>query len=49
MALSDLGYGRELGEGVNRMFEEMRRAGLSECTLLARRCFVTFTTSLSKA
>lgn len=27
-ALSDLGYGRELGEGVNRMFEEMQRAGL---------------------
>ena len=29
-ALSDLGYGRELGEGVNRMFEEMRDAGLPE-------------------
>lgn len=29
-ALSDLGYGRELGEGVNRMFEEMRRAGLPD-------------------
>lgn len=29
-ALSDLGYGRELGEGVNRMFEEMQRAGLPE-------------------
>ncbi len=27
-ALSDLGFGRELGEGVNRMFEEMQRAGL---------------------
>ena len=27
-ALGDLGYGRELGEGVNRMFEEMQRAGL---------------------
>lgn len=27
-ALNDLGYGRELGEGVNRMFEEMQRAGL---------------------
>ena len=27
-ALSDLGYGRELGEGVDRMFEEMSRAGL---------------------
>ena len=29
-AMSDLGYGRELGEGVNRMFEEMSRAGLSD-------------------
>ncbi len=29
-ALSDLGYGRELGEGVNRMFEEMSRAGLPD-------------------
>lgn len=29
-ALSDLGYGRELGEGVDRMFEEMARAGLPE-------------------
>lgn len=29
-ALSDLGYGRELGEGVNRMFEEMNRAGLPD-------------------
>ena len=29
-ALSDLGYGRELGEGVNRMFEEMARVGLPE-------------------
>ncbi len=29
-ALSDLGYGRELGEGVNRMFEEMERVGLPE-------------------
>lgn len=29
-AVSDLGYGRELGEGVNRMFEEMSRAGLPE-------------------
>jgi ATP-dependent DNA helicase RecG len=28
--LSDLGYARELGEGVNRMFEEMRRAGLPD-------------------
>jgi ATP-dependent DNA helicase RecG len=27
-AVADLGYGRELGEGVNRMFEEMERAGL---------------------
>jgi ATP-dependent DNA helicase RecG len=27
-AMSDLGYGRELGEGVNRMFEEMHLAGL---------------------
>lgn len=26
-AMADLGYGRELGEGVNRMFEEMERAG----------------------
>lgn len=29
-ALSDLGYGRELGEGVNRMFEEMERVGLPQ-------------------
>ncbi len=29
-ALSDLGYGRELGEGVNRMFEEMHRVGLPD-------------------
>lgn len=26
-AMADLGFGRELGEGVNRMFEEMERAG----------------------
>lgn len=26
----DLGYGRELGEGVDRMFEEMQRAGLPD-------------------
>ena len=29
-ALADLGYGRELGEGVNRMYEEMARAGLPD-------------------
>lgn len=29
-ALGDLGYGRELGEGVNRMFEEMARVGLPD-------------------
>ncbi len=29
-ALSDLGYGRELGEGVKRMFEEMSRVGLPD-------------------
>jgi len=29
-ALSDLGFGRELGEGVDRMFEEMSRAGLPD-------------------
>lgn len=29
-AVSDLGYGRELGEGVNRMFEEMSRVGLPD-------------------
>lgn len=29
-AMSDLGYGRELGEGVNRMFEEMSLVGLPE-------------------
>ncbi len=29
-ALSDLGYSRELGEGVNRMFEGMAQAGLPE-------------------
>lgn len=28
--LSDLGYARELGEGVNRMFEEMSRVGLPD-------------------
>lgn len=28
--MSDLGYGRELGEGVDRMFEEMSRAGLPD-------------------
>ncbi len=28
--LTDLGYGRELGEGVDRMFEEMDSAGLPE-------------------
>jgi ATP-dependent DNA helicase RecG len=27
-AVADLDYGRELGEGVNRMYEEMERAGL---------------------
>jgi ATP-dependent DNA helicase RecG len=29
-AMSDLGFGRELGEGVDRMFEEMERAGLPD-------------------
>jgi ATP-dependent DNA helicase RecG len=29
-AMSDLGYGRELGEGVDRMFEEMNRVGLPD-------------------
>lgn len=29
-AMSDLGYGRELGEGVNRMFEEMKLVGLPD-------------------
>jgi ATP-dependent DNA helicase RecG len=29
-AMSELGYGRELGEGVDRMFEEMNRAGLPD-------------------
>ncbi len=29
-AMADLGYGRELGEGVNRMFEEMERVGLPD-------------------
>ena len=29
-AVAELGYGRELGEGVNRMFEEMRAAGLPD-------------------
>jgi ATP-dependent DNA helicase RecG len=29
-AMSDLGYGRELGEGVNRMFEEMNLVGLPD-------------------
>jgi ATP-dependent DNA helicase RecG len=29
-AMSELGYGRELGEGVNRMFEEMGRVGLPD-------------------
>lgn len=29
-AMSDLGFGRELGEGVKRMFEEMSRVGLPD-------------------
>jgi ATP-dependent DNA helicase RecG len=29
-ACSDLGYGQELGEGIRRMFEEMRQAGLGD-------------------
>lgn len=29
-AMSDFGFGRELGEGVDRMFEEMERAGLPD-------------------
>lgn len=29
-AVADLGFGRELGEGVNRMYEEMGRVGLPE-------------------
>lgn len=29
-AIADLGYGRELGEGVDRMFEGMKRAGLPD-------------------
>jgi len=29
-AMNDLGFGRELGEGVNRMFQEMERAGLPD-------------------
>lgn len=29
-AMSDFGFGRELGEGVDRMFEEMNRAGLPD-------------------
>lgn len=29
-AVADLDYGRELGEGVNRMYEEMERAGLPD-------------------
>jgi ATP-dependent DNA helicase RecG len=29
-AMSELGYGRELGEGVDRMFEDMNRAGLPD-------------------
>jgi ATP-dependent DNA helicase RecG len=29
-ALNDLGFGRELGEGVNRMFEEMSQVGLPD-------------------
>jgi ATP-dependent DNA helicase RecG len=29
-ALADLGFGRELGEGINRMFEEMQRVGLPD-------------------
>lgn len=29
-AMNDLEYGRELGEGVNRMFEEMERVGLPD-------------------
>jgi ATP-dependent DNA helicase RecG len=29
-AMSDLGYGRQLGEGIDRMFEDMSRAGLPD-------------------
>ena len=29
-AMNDLGYGRELGEGVDRMFQEMELAGLPD-------------------
>jgi ATP-dependent DNA helicase RecG len=29
-ALADLGYGREIGEGVDRMYHEMERAGLPD-------------------
>jgi hypothetical protein len=37
-AFADLGFGRELGEGVNRMYEEMGRAGLpSRCSSKPRR------------
>ncbi len=39
-ALSDIRYGRELGEGVNRMFEEMNIAGLPDPVYLQGSAFV---------
>ncbi len=39
-ALSDIRYGRELGEGVNRMFEEMNLAGLPDPVYVQGSAFV---------
>ncbi len=42
-ALTDLGYGKELGEGVDRMFDEMRRAGLPDPIFTQGEASVTVT------
>jgi ATP-dependent DNA helicase RecG len=42
-AMSDLGYGRELGEGVDRMFEEMELAGLPDPKIEQRPASVVVT------
>lgn len=42
-ALSDIRYGRELGEGVNRMFEEMHIAGLPDPIYTQGSAFVNVT------
>lgn len=42
-AVAELGYGRELGEGVDRMFEEMQAAGLPDPLFEQRSSGVTVT------